>query len=176
MKNRVLTIFALMSLAIVTFFSSCEKDEQSTDLKIDETKTATIKGKVWANLTQANDENFTMLDAVASGTILAKVAYTDYNSGASNDEQSYKIQTVTISNGEYSFTIPTTKAGVTVTLYPQDFTATQALYTPDINGDWVKADPQSQVNKYSADPIDVEVFEGETKIQTISYNDYYYSE
>ena len=118
-------------MAIILFvisgimFVACDKDKQNSPVSPDLTKVATIKGLVYANLTERND-TLPQLPATGvkkefapAGTLLhIRVDATQYSSTASG----YFIYTATVgSAGDYSIEIPTRIQGVSVEIIPIDF-------------------------------------------------------
>ena len=127
MKKRILSLVGLSAMALLLSVSSCKKSDVSSDaLVLDQTKTCTLKGKVYAQLDLVNDANSTtgsIWETPTSGTMMYfKVDNSDYLTGAAGS----KIYSASITNGAYEVVIPASpKGAVSVTIMFNDFEALQ---------------------------------------------------
>lgn len=113
MKKNTLSIFVLF-LAVLVVLGSCKK-EDPTSLVLDDTKTATISGTVYAQLDLSNGD----IENAPSGTkLFFKVQNNQYIAGG----QGTTIYEVTVgAGGSYSLTLPVTDEGIDVVVEAEDF-------------------------------------------------------
>lgn len=106
-------IVALMAVLI-----SCNKDEQTSPIEIDLSKSAVLKGKVFAELNTTNE----ILDFAPSGTkILFSIDASQFSGRPSFSENDLIYETTVGSNGDYQITLPVTEEGVSIVIIPVDF-------------------------------------------------------
>ncbi|MFH2095669.1 MAG: hypothetical protein ABIJ16_08195 [Bacteroidota bacterium] len=116
--KKTLLFITLASLAIMVTFSGCKKEED--DYVPEPLPTATITGKVWAELDWTN----AVTEYAPSGTKIIAV----YNAGdlVDNPVAGYTYKNITVeatvgSDGTYTLTIPATGNGVGVQITGVDF-------------------------------------------------------
>ncbi|GAB4281899.1 MAG: hypothetical protein Kow0068_06410 [Marinilabiliales bacterium] len=120
--KRILISITLASLAILLAFTSCKKDE---DKDIDLTlTTATITGKVWAQLVDTNV--FTANEYEYAPTSVKIIAVYNTQDLVDDPAANYTYQDKTVetnvgSDGTYTLSIPARGKNVNVTLKAQDF-------------------------------------------------------
>jgi hypothetical protein len=107
MKGKALLFSALLGLLVL--FGSCDNDITSTELVVDETKTAVLKLYVKAEL-DADSENE---ENVPDGTeLIISVKKNDLNGNFKGDDR--WVSTVITSGGVVEVNVPATADGVTV--------------------------------------------------------------
>ncbi|MDX1350220.1 MAG: hypothetical protein R3279_08235 [Putridiphycobacter sp.] len=165
MKTRLLSIFAIATLALV----SCKKTESAVPA---EPGTATIEGILKAPIDLGNDTTASGVfingynnEFVPAGTQITAIVDSedlqkDPQSGFTYEK--LKFTTVVGANGEFSFTdIPCFANSIDVELRFNDFTAMQSQFDPSNNP------PQNKIftlsNKY------VEVYDGAIVIKEYDY-------
>ena len=152
MKKVTILLLVLFGFTAVTVVS-CKKAQEASPVVVKTDQTATIEGKVWAELdwTEAGME-----EAPSGTTIFFQIEKQDLNPQAPGGE--YLLYSTTIgSGGEYSISVPTNTNGVTVTIIPNDF-----VYDVETGGDDLRT-------VFSAGPMNVTVVYGETEIKDFSY-------
>lgn len=122
-KNLFLSLTAILFVAIISL-TSCVKYVTSTPYVINDSITATVSGYAIAPLDLSNSTD----EYAPAGTkIYVKVSLDEYNPDAPSDQ--YKVYTATVgSNGEYTFTIPSTSKGVNFTIFGEDFRTSQVQF------------------------------------------------
>ena len=126
--KRTLISITLASLAILLAFTSCKKDDE-TDVDLTLT-TATITGKVWADLNTANDTTSTggyQYNPEYAPTSVKIIAVYNTQDLVDDPAGNYTYQNNTVevnvgSDGTYTLTIPARGNTVNVTLKATDFT------------------------------------------------------
>lgn len=124
--KKILALITLTGLALMITFSGCKKDEKVLDLTL---PTATIKGKVWADLNLANDTNLTggyqyHPEFAPAGTkIIAVINSQDL---VDSSAPGYTYQDLTYEgsvdgSGNYTITVPARGNTVDVTIKAVDF-------------------------------------------------------
>lgn len=130
--KKILALITLAGLALMITFSGCKKDEEVLDLTL---PTATIKGKVWADLNLANDTNLTggyqyHPEFAPSGTkIIAVINSVDL---VDVPTPGYTYQDLTYEgsvdgNGNYTITLPARGKNVNVRIKAVDFEYNQIV-------------------------------------------------
>lgn len=151
------------AVAIAAAAFSCEKIENPEPIQaIDSTKTATIKGKVYADL-DLNEPGFEFAPA---GTIV-KVSIASQNFITPMGGVKYQPLTFTTtvnSSGEYSVEVPALDQAIIASIYLPDFTATQIQGPNPEDQEEVDFSPNSF-------PYNVSIVAGLTHIIDLSYND-----
>ncbi|MFH2144242.1 MAG: hypothetical protein ABIJ97_17580 [Bacteroidota bacterium] len=128
--KKILVLITIASLALMITFSGCKKEEEVLDLTL---PTATIKGKVWADLNLANDTTSSGWykynpEFAPSGTkIIAVINSVDLVDAPA---AGYTYQDLTYegsvnATGDYTITIPARGTDVNVTIKAVDFTYDQ---------------------------------------------------
>jgi hypothetical protein len=117
MKMKNLSFYALLGAAMF-LTASCDKDVESTSLKVDLATTITVKGYVYAQL----DKTSAGLEFAPAGTdLILSVAYADLDGNAATSAGKWK-DTVKVGNsGDFTATIPVDDNGVTLTIDAQPF-------------------------------------------------------
>lgn len=155
--KKVYFIFTI-ALMIAVVFQSCKKDEQPTPATIDLTKSATIKGKVKAELDNSNSTS----ESAPSGTkIIFQVSAQDFPLDPSGNYDDLLYTATVDANGDYTISVPVNNKGVNYTIRPVDFEYNQVQAAP----------AGSTIRKiYSAGSISVNgLITGETRIEDIMY-------
>lgn len=164
MKNRFLAFASVAIFALAAVFSSCETHEATEALVLDTSKSATVKGKVWAELDETDEDG--EYEAAPSGTkVIAVISNSDYDLNVSGSKT---YETTIGSDGSYEFSLPADETGVYVTIMFEDFEYETKVeeYDYDI-GDYVTT---TERNIYSASDININLTAGNTYIR-----DQYYS-
>jgi hypothetical protein len=125
MRKKIFSLALILIFFGGLLFVSCDKDTQNSPVEPNLTKIATLKGLVYANLSERNDTlpnlpaNGIQREFAPAGTLIQiRVDATQYSSQASG----YFLYSATVgSNGEYSVEIPTRIQGVTAEIIPIDF-------------------------------------------------------
>jgi len=120
MKKKLFLI-ALLAVLSVSFFSSCEKIEQSSPITINDssTTTAIISGFVYAQL----DNTVTGYEFAPSGTKLYfKIDVSQLDMNVGEGERFYIVNGTVGANGAFSVKVPATSKGVDVEILADDFT------------------------------------------------------
>jgi hypothetical protein len=109
MKKKILYFLPL--LLILFIMSSCDKEEDSTKLVVNLSRTITVKGYVYAEL----NEKTAGLEYAPAGTLLyCSIPYSDLNSVASMGK--WADTAVVDENGQFSITVPVDDNGVNLTI------------------------------------------------------------
>lgn len=115
--RKIKTILALFT-ASVFMFAACDDEIETSELKLDLTKEATVRAYVYAELNQTSQD----LEFAPNGTkIIVSIPNSAFNSSASGNW----VDTATVNNGVIEIKVPTTNAGVTVTFTAAEFTYEQ---------------------------------------------------
>jgi hypothetical protein len=114
MKKAKLT-FSMLAMIIAIIFTSCDKDVDTSAVKIDLDKSGTITVYVYAQLDLTNAGT----EVVPNGTeLFVKINYSDFKGGLTGAWQ----QTVTVGDsGKVHFTVPADDDGVTARISPLPF-------------------------------------------------------
>jgi len=147
-------LFLTIAFYFAVIVQSCKKkDEQSSPVTIDLSKSATIKGVVRANLDMFNDTSATPMEFAPSGTRL--IFQTDAQQFPLNPSGTYDdlIYSTTVgTNGVYSIKVPTANQGVNYTLIAVDFEYDQGQRKL-VGGYWVTDGTKRKVYTYPNTPI-----------------------
>lgn len=130
--KKVFLLFGVAAFMASTVLVGCKKEEESSPLVPDMSKTATIKGRVEANLNSVNDTAigfyntgliFTRYENVPEGTMLTfKIQAKSFPGSNAADNIYLKYSTKVNANGEYEINLPVTNQGVDVDIEFNDFT------------------------------------------------------
>lgn len=131
--KKILTLITLASLALMVAFSGCKKDEDE-DMTLT-WPTATITGKVWADLNTANDTTssgwYEHKPEYAPTTVKIIAVYNTVDlvddAGDNYTYQDKTVEATVASDGTYTLTIPARGNDVNVTLKAHDFTYDQIV-------------------------------------------------
>lgn len=167
MKNL---FFSLLFISGMFFSSGCIKDEQNAPSSLDLSKTATIKGQLKAQLDLLNDTLGLILENAPSGTkVIFKVNASQYIFNPEGTYDDLLFETTIGDNGIYSFDIPATSRGISVTIMPVDFLFDQGQRKLQ-DGHWVADTPVRK--KFTAGSTSVNnIVVGYTKVQDFNYSD-----
>jgi len=162
--------FSLLFITGLLFSSGCIKDEQNAPTSLDLSKTATIKGQLKAQLDLLNDTLGLILENAPSGTkVIFKVNASQYILNPEGSYDDLAFETTVGDNGFYSFEIPATTRGISVTIMPVDFIFDQGQRKLQ-NGHWVSDTPIRK--KFTAGSNSVNnIVVGFTKVQDFNYSD-----
>lgn len=156
--NKKNFILSTLILSIFVFFTSCDKDVESTALVVNLNKTITIKGYVYAELNKKSAG----LEFAPEGTIvIASVPYSNFN-GAAGVGKWYDTAVVD-NDGMISIDIPVDDDGVLLTLEPQPFNYNQ-VQPFGSNSNTLK-------KYYTANPLIINVSTTSSKLIEIVYNE-----
>ncbi len=155
MKNSIFakaSLFLLGGLMIAS--SSCKKIENPETIQVvDESKTGTIKGIVYADLIDTNSvDEF----APVGTTVLVSINSSDFPGSTGSQTLLYKTTVGT--NGEYTINVPAPTSTITATVMPQEFRTNRI--------DWRG---MTQSTKFEANSFTVSVIQGGTAIQDFWY-------
>lgn len=126
MKMKHLNFYALLVGAIF-FTAACDKDVDSTSLKVDLARTISVKGYVYAN---TNDTKAGFEKAPEGTEVILSVNYSDLGSTSVGKW----IDTVRVdANGQFTSLVPVDDNGVTLNVDPQPFEANQIFYGSTLN-------------------------------------------
>lgn len=127
MRKLLLSALALMSLATVITFTSCDKDE-TFEYTPEALGKATIKGKVSAELDVTNN----VYETAPAGTRVSVTLDTELLAANPINGYDYEVKTyeaTTDANGEYTITVDASSKAASVTIYVEDFTSNDMVYT-----------------------------------------------
>lgn len=128
---KKITFLGTLAIAgLLTSLSSCNKDEESNAL---EPGTATISGKLRANL----DETDIQLQNAPEGTGVTFIISgedLDRNPNPSYDYEDVIVKATVDGNGEYSATLPAAKKNINVQVVFDDFEHEATILTTDDDG------------------------------------------
>ncbi len=167
--KKILVLLSLASLALMVTFSACKKDEE--EVVPDPIPTATIKGKVEANLNTANDTTDTggyQLNMEIAPSTAKIIAIIDAADLVDNPVAGYPYKTLTYTgavdgSGNYTIAVPARGGNVNVTFMCVDFE-----YNTVIMDVYPLTTTERQT--YSATPSGVPVVEGMISYVDITYN------
>ena len=162
-----------LTLVFATVIFGCEKIENPSAINnIDETKTATIKGLVLANMNTTNDTTElgvpqTTYEAVPAGTkIFIEIDSKQYATKTTTGEyQLLVFEALVNENGEFEVSVPALPKSIEVTILPEEFVTDQTV--------WDVLNPGSTTTKtklYSADMVETSVIEGQTTYVKATYD------
>jgi len=169
MKKRILSFVGLSAMALLLVMSSCKKNETADALVIDQTKTCTLTGHVYAILNMVDFMNDNNYQNVPSGTTMYFKVYNNYYLSSASG---FKMYSTTVGgDGTYSVAIPVSPIGtVNVTVSFSDFQADQTQAKWDV-----------ATSKYVADGTERKIYHMSDVSETISHEgteltgDYFYS-
>jgi len=166
MKKGLLFLFVLLGFGATLMLNSCEKNEEASPVTVNTSITATISGQVTAQLIQ--DTTDVVLENAPEGTkLLFKIAKTELNPEAPAGE--YMITEVTVNaSGSYSVSLPTTDAGVTVTIIPNDFTYDKTMW--DWNNDDQVWESSQERKIYTSASTELSVVASQNKVLDFHYS------
>lgn len=156
MKKIRLSI-SVVALGIATFFTACDKDVETSALKIDIDKTGKIKVVVYAEL----DKSSAGYEHAPAGTAVeVKVDYEDFKTGV---EGAWIVIDSLDASGSLTIDVPADENGVTVEVTPQPFEYNQVQS--------YQTTSQTTVPKfYTAPTTNVTLHSNETEYRSITYN------
>jgi hypothetical protein len=157
MKMKNFSIYGLLvGAAFAT--ASCDKDVESTSLKVDLATTITVKGYVYAEL----DKRTAGKEFAPAGTdVILSVPYGNLNGAASNGK--WKDTVKLGSNGEFSADVPVDDDGVVLTVDVQPFEYEQTTSYSSLNA--------KEKRIYEAPPKNVSVSTSANSIIEVLYID-----
>lgn len=154
MKKIRLNI-AIIATIFAAIFSSCDKDVESTAVKLDLHDSAAITLYIYADLdkTDAGQEA-----APANTQVYVKINYSDYKAGA---DGAWSSILTTDASGMIMLKVPADANGVNVQITPMPFEFSQVQTFNNY---------ESTVSKiFTANQVTVNVSAGEAKVQQINY-------
>ena len=114
---------SVLLMASVLFFTNCEDKIETSKMKLDQSKEATVKVNVYAEM----DKNEYGMEPAPEGTeVRLSVDYAQFNENANSGVWD-TVATVN-SNGVIEATVPTTNDGVDVEITGAEFTAQQVQH------------------------------------------------
>ena len=154
MKKVFILLFVLFGFTAVTVVS-CKKAEVASPVVVKTDQTATIKGKMQADL---NLFTSGMENAPSGTKVIFQIEKIDLNSQAPSGE--YLLYETTLNgSGEYTIDLPTNANGVSVAIMPNDFVYNQ-----------VQWDETTERTVFSAGQQNVTIVYGETEILDFNYS------
>jgi hypothetical protein len=169
MRKTFFYLFAFMAVSAM-IFTGCKKDEEkSSPATIDLSKSATLTGLVWANLSLYNDTAGLKLEAAPQGT---KIQFQiDASQFPLDPTGTYDdmIYTATVgADGKYTISVPTTNRGINLTIRPVEFTydQTQVKWGGSY---WITDGTKRKI--YTTNPVSVtNLVTGHTQIEDFTYS------
>jgi hypothetical protein len=127
---KKVNIFRFLIAAIVLLNTGCEKDEQSSPIELDLTKTATLKGLMRADLNLTNQ----VLEFVPQGTtVLFRIEASQFTSLPHFSDNYLIYQTQVQGAGQYEISLPVNEKGIEIVILPGDFEHDQIYEFVDPN-------------------------------------------
>lgn len=170
MKKISMILVALFGLVLFVSTTGCDKYDEATAVKFDQTvNTTTIQGVVYAEL---DNEEADYEFAPAGTKILVKIAYDDLlelggggmevlkEMGGGAELGYWYAYTTVGSDGSYSVTVPATVDGVYVELVPEMFQE----YVKDFEGN-----EEDDITTFYADSYEIYAYTSLKKYQDIYY-------
>jgi hypothetical protein len=166
MKKVLILSLMLFGFITATLVTSCEKIEEASPVTVKTDLTATIAGKVQAQL-EEDTTVFAMENAPAGTKLFFRIAKQTLNPNAPSGD--FLIYEATVdAAGFYSIEVPTAKGGGNVLIIPDEFTYDKTMW------DWDNDENQWVLSKerktYTAGNVTVNVIPGQTKIVDFVYN------
>jgi hypothetical protein len=154
MKNLIFAKASLFLLGGLMIASSCKKIENPEAIQVvDESKTATVKGIVYADLIDTNSvDEF----APVGTTLLVSINSSDFPGSTGSQTLLYK--TTVGANGEYTINVPAPTSAITARVMPQEFRTSRI--------DWRGT---SEMTKFEANSFNVSIVQGGTSIHDFWY-------
>lgn len=179
--KKVFLLFGVAAFMASTVFVGCKKEETSSPVVPDMSKTATIKGKVEANLTIVNDTNkgfylngffSDKYEFAPQGTkVFFKIQANQFSGSTVGASEFLMYSTVVEGNGEYSINVPVTNQGVTITVIPDDFIYNQEqAKKATINGAITSVSDGTKRKVYNANTQNISLTNGKTEVVDFQYN------
>lgn len=167
MKKNILTLLSISFIALL-FLTNCKKEEATTPEAM---TTATIKGKVFANLNTANDTTSNgfyqqNLESAPVGTkiiLVVNAADLVANPIAGHTYEDISFETTVDANGEYSITVDAIAQDANYTIKAEDFSYDQVV---------MDVYPQTKTERHVFTAADntTSIVKNNTKIIDITYN------
>ncbi|HEX3006571.1 MAG TPA: hypothetical protein VHO90_03040 [Bacteroidales bacterium] len=154
--KKLSNVILVTCLAVAALLSGCDKEVETSALKVDESQKGTLECYVYADINLTTYEK----EAVPAGTkvILSISNYDLIGRGTGN----WTDTVVTDANGYFKKDVPATSKGVTVTIIPIDFVYAQVQ--PLTSKD-------KTISKiFKADNKDVYVYANDKTIENVEYS------
>lgn len=161
--KRIKILGTLAIAGLLTTLSSCNKDEESNAL---EPGTATISGKLRANL----DETNIQMQNVPEGTGVTFIISgedLDRNPNPNYDYEDVIVKATVDGNGEYSATLPAAKKNINVQAVFDDFEFDATILTTDDDGFQTAVTERRTFNRADAN---ISIVDGQVLIRDYEYN------
>jgi hypothetical protein len=170
---KKLNYLILTLLFIGLFTSSCNKDKQTSPVKLNTEQTATFKGLAFAQLDLLNDSTTPgHYEFVPSGTkILVTINAAQYNVNPPEGVEFTDLlyETTVGSNGVFTIDLPSNTKGVKANVIFDDFEYNQGQITQDLHGYYIAGKSIRKI--FHVAPFEIKLVVGQTVIK-----DTYYSE
>lgn len=173
--KKVFLLFGVAAFMAATVFVGCKKEDASSPVVPDMSKTGVIKGKIEANLTTVNDTTpwgVTKWEMAPQGTkIFFKIQANQFSGTTVGASEYLMYSTVVDGNGEYTINVPVTNQGVSLTIIPDDFIYNQEQFkTATINGNLVRISDGTKRKIYNANTQTISLTTGKTEVIDFQYS------
>lgn len=161
-KVNVLSVFLAAMMLLV---AGCTKDEQSSPIELDLTKTATIKGVIKADLNLTNQE----LEFAPQGTTVLFRIETSQFTNLPNFSDNYLIYQAQVQGaGQYEISLPVNEKGIEIVILPDDFEYDQIFEFVDPNTGQTQTGTRRKV--FTAAPLTIDsLIRDQVKVVDVNY-------